>query len=256
MVTQQPRAHRTAARPTLENGDHMDADEFHRRYSLRPDIHKAELIGGIVYIPSEYTPRAGEPGLDNGDHMSPEEFHRRYSLRPDIKKAELINGVVYVASPVRLLQHGEPHALLMGEFASYKRTRKGIRLGDNATVRLPSGIQLQPDCLLALSPRLGGRTSLNEDGYMVGVPELCAEVAASSVSYDLHLKKEIYRAAGVQEYLVWRVEDEAIDWWRLEGGQYVPLTPDASGAIHSQVFEGLVINIPALLEAARDADAG
>lgn len=38
--------------PRLESGDRLSREEFHRRYELRPDIHKAELIDGVVYVPS------------------------------------------------------------------------------------------------------------------------------------------------------------------------------------------------------------
>jgi Uma2 family endonuclease len=34
----------------LENGDHLTAPEFLRRYEARPDVKKAELIEGIVYM--------------------------------------------------------------------------------------------------------------------------------------------------------------------------------------------------------------
>lgn len=34
----------------LETGDHLTREEFHRRYRVRPDIHRAELIGGVVYV--------------------------------------------------------------------------------------------------------------------------------------------------------------------------------------------------------------
>lgn len=36
----------------LESGDHLTREEFHRRYSARPDIKKAELIEGVVYVSS------------------------------------------------------------------------------------------------------------------------------------------------------------------------------------------------------------
>jgi hypothetical protein len=36
----------------LESGDHLSREEFHRRYLARPDIRKAELIEGIVYVAS------------------------------------------------------------------------------------------------------------------------------------------------------------------------------------------------------------
>jgi Uma2 family endonuclease len=35
----------------LESGDRLTREEFHRRYCLRPDIKKAELIDGVVYVP-------------------------------------------------------------------------------------------------------------------------------------------------------------------------------------------------------------
>jgi len=38
--------------PPLENGDCLTRDEFERRYEAMPDCKKAELIDGIVYMPS------------------------------------------------------------------------------------------------------------------------------------------------------------------------------------------------------------
>ena len=38
--------------PALENGDRLTRCEFERRYAARPDLKKAELIEGVVYMPS------------------------------------------------------------------------------------------------------------------------------------------------------------------------------------------------------------
>src|SRR6059058_3431407 len=38
--------------PPLENGDRLTRAEFERRYSAMPHVKKAELIEGIVYMPS------------------------------------------------------------------------------------------------------------------------------------------------------------------------------------------------------------
>ena len=38
--------------PPLENGDRLTRHEFERRYVLRPDLKKAQLIEGVVYMPS------------------------------------------------------------------------------------------------------------------------------------------------------------------------------------------------------------
>lgn len=47
--------------PPFENGDHMDQKTFHRLYLQTPEGFKAELIGGIVYMPSPTTSRHGRP---------------------------------------------------------------------------------------------------------------------------------------------------------------------------------------------------
>jgi hypothetical protein len=41
--------------------------------------------------------------------------------------------------------------------------------------------------------------------------------------------------------------DQQIDWFVLENGQYVELAPDATGIIHSREFEGLRLNVSAIL---------
>ena len=38
--------------PPLENGDRLSRAEFERRYQAHPEIKKAELIEGAVYMPS------------------------------------------------------------------------------------------------------------------------------------------------------------------------------------------------------------
>jgi Uma2 family endonuclease len=36
----------------LESGDHLTREELHRRYCARPDMKKAELVEGVVYVAS------------------------------------------------------------------------------------------------------------------------------------------------------------------------------------------------------------
>jgi Uma2 family endonuclease len=94
------------------------------------------------------------------------------------------------------------------------------------------------DCIWTIS---------DEEDYIISAPELIVEIAASSASYDLHDKKEVYAQHGVQEYVVWRTVDRAIDWFRLENGQYVKVEPDEEGIIESRVFPGLRLATMALL---------
>ena len=183
--------------------------------------------------------------LENGDHLSRAEFERRYDASPNIKKAELLRGVVYVASPVRMKLHGEPHFNLGAWMGHYRCLTPGTRGGDNTTVRLEGDNVPQPDLLLCIDPKLGG-IAKTVDEYVEGAPELVAEIASSSVSLDLGIKLEVYRDAGVQEYLVWRVLDDAVDWFRLRDGQFVPLTA-SDGILRSEVFPGLWLDAAALV---------
>lgn len=186
------------------------------------------------------------PVLESGDHLSREEFHRRYLNRPDIRKAELIGGIVYVPSPVRYEVHGAPHSLIVMWLNAYAAGRIDLGVGDNATVRLADDSEVQPDAFLFRRGQ-DAPAKRGDDDYIYGAPEFVVEVAASSASIDLYEKKEVYRRAGVQEYLVWRTLDREIDWFRLNDGAYQPVLPDTRGIIESAVFLGLRLQVEALL---------
>jgi Uma2 family endonuclease len=47
--------------PPLEPGDHLDQKTFHARYEAMPEHVRAELIEGVVYLPSPLKPRHGRP---------------------------------------------------------------------------------------------------------------------------------------------------------------------------------------------------
>ena len=122
-----------------------------------------------------------------------------------------------------------PHFHLIGWLDRYldghargRRGRQRRRSGSTWTT-CPN-----PTCSSSSCRRTGGQARIGEDDYIAGAPELIAEVASSSVSYDLHDKLNVYRRNGVREYVVWRVHDQAIDWFVLREGRYerLPLGPD------------------------------
>ncbi len=197
--------------------------------------------------PAAARPAGSTPVLENGDRLTRAEFERRYDARPDLKKAELIEGVVHVPSPTRFRNHGRPHAATVIWLGTYALATPGAQLGDNSTVRLDFDNEPQPDAALFIDPEAGGQARVDEDDYVEGAPELVAEVAASSASYDLHDKLRAYRRNGVREYLVWRTLDRRFDWFELVDGVYRPRTPDASGLVSSRVFPGLRLAVDALL---------
>jgi Uma2 family endonuclease len=185
--------------------------------------------------------------LEPGDHLTREEFERRYDAMSAAKKAELIEGVVYMPSPASGEYHGRPHARLAFWLSSYQFHTLGTDVHCESSVRLGTENEPQPDVLLMIEPRCGGRIRFASDGFVEGAPELVAEIAASSVSIDLHAKKRVYERCGVREYVVWRVLDEAIDWFVLRNGQFEQLSPDAEGRVKSEVFPGLWLDPAALV---------
>lgn len=188
------------------------------------------------------------PPLEPGDRLTRDEFERRYAAMPNLKKAELIEGVVYMPSPVRVYRHGKPHADLITWLGVYRAATLGVDGGDNTTAKLDLDNEPQPDAMLFIEPSRGGQVKVSEDDYIEGAPELVAEIASSSVSFDLHTKFNVYRRCGVKEYIVWRVLDQAIDWFILAGGAYQPLASESDGVLKSRVFPGLWLDPQALLK--------
>jgi Uma2 family endonuclease len=186
--------------------------------------------------------------MENGDRMKADEFRRRYAAMPHVKKAELIGGEVHMPSPVTLEDHGEPHVEAATWVGTYKAYTRGTAAGDNATVMLDLDNEPQPDLVLFVRPQCGGQVEIDAEGYIVGAPELVFEVSASSRSIDLGRKMDMYRRHRVSEYVVWRTQDEALDWFALRRGRFVPLAPDeGDGLLKSVTFPGLWLDAAALV---------
>jgi Uma2 family endonuclease len=191
---------------------------------------------------------AAVPPLQNGDRLTRAEFERRYDAMPGLKKAELIEGIVYLPPPTGYESHGGPHFDVISWLGLYRSWTPGVEGGDNTSLRLILGEnEPQPDAFLRIKPSHGGQSQTSRDGYVVGSPELIAEVAASSVSYDLHVKLQAYEKNNVREYVVWRVFDQAIDWFILRNRKYRRLARGRSGIYKSEVFPGLWLDPEAMI---------
>jgi Uma2 family endonuclease len=184
-----------------------------------------------------------EDELHNGDRLSQAEFHRRYEQYPDDVKFELIGGIVYMASPLRL-----PHSRYDGQLGFvlelYTMATPGTEVLHGATTILGDDSEPMPDLGLIVLPEHGGQTRQNEDGYLVGAPELVCEIAHSTVSLDLNAKKRDYRLAGVREYLVVCIKEQQLHWFHFG---HKAIRPSAAGVWRSRVFPGLWLDGPALL---------
>ena len=193
------------------------------------------------------TDAAGLPLLRDGDRLTADEFLRRYERMPEVKKAELIEGIVLMASPVSTT-HGRQHTRIGYWLTTYQLATDGIDSLDNTTLRLDEDNTFQPDVMLAILPESGGRTKTDATKYLAGGPELVAEVAVSTTRSDAGRKRRVYERLGAVEYILWRVHDEAIDWWTLRDGHYVEIEPDpADGLLKSVVYPGLWLDRAAML---------
>ena len=185
------------------------------------------------------------PPLEAGDRLCRDEFERRYHAMADLKKAELIEGIVYMPSPVKR-SHAKPHGHVSAWLALYEGSTPGTESFCDATSRLDGDNEPQPDAMLRILPERGGQSRDSADGYVEGAPELAVEIAASSVAYDLHVKKNAYRRNGVCEYLVLLVREAQVIWWSLEGGEYTAIEPE-DGVLKSRRFPGLWLDPEALV---------
>lgn len=194
------------------------------------------------------TAQQAKPRLENGDVMTREEFHRLYSDCPGMERVELIEAVVYMPSPIRFKGHGREQALISEWLAAYAATQRDMMWSGPVSVLLDDDNEPEPDAMLfRVSPERF------DDGYVAGAPELVVEIAASSKSRDLHQKKRAYERNGVIDYIVWRTDDAAIDWFTLRDGAYSERKADDAGVIESEQFPGLRLNVAAALAMDREA---
>jgi hypothetical protein len=191
------------------------------------------------------------PPLMAGQRLDQPTFHERYEAMPPGTWAELVGGVVYTPSPLRD-DHGGADNNISGWLFNYKRLTPGLRSADNATVKLNKAGETQPDNQLRIPAELGGQSTIDDEGYIRGAPELIVEIARSSRAYDLGAKKNDYERAGVREYVVVELDPNLVHWFIRRGSHFENLVPGPDGVLRSEVFPGLWLDPHALF--AEDLD--
>ena len=104
----------------LESGDRLTREEFHRRYCLRPDITKAELVLGVVYVASPVSGRHGEPHFAMAGWL-----FAFLALAPDVRGMD--NATVYLSDD----SYVQPDLCL---FYDPPRHARGARLREDGYV--------------------------------------------------------------------------------------------------------------------------
>jgi len=121
-------------------------------------------------------------------------------------------------------------------FSAYELNTPGVQGGDNTTVILGDDSEPQPDLMLRVLPEYGGQSSTDFRDYVVGAPELVAEVALSSRSIDLHGKRDDYLRFGVREYLVVSPTENKIIHLDMAANQEISIGSD--GVLRVRNFPG------------------
>jgi Uma2 family endonuclease len=186
------------------------------------------------------------PPLLEGDRLTSGEFMRRWEAMPELKRAELLDGTVYMPSPTGY-GHGDFHQMFSGWIWSYRARTPGCGGCTEATWMMGPDDVPQPDVALRILPERGGQSWI-EGSYAVGAPELIVEVALSSYSRDLGVKRRLYERMGVREYLVAVVNRKQLSWFELANERYIALEPGADGILRSRCFPGLWLDARALWE--------
>ena len=187
----------------------------------------------------------GTKPLRAGQRLSVREFLRRWEAMPAVKFAELIDGVVYMPSPTTS-DHGRIELWIATWLGIYILNTPGCAAGSQATWLMLQSAP-QPDTYLWIRPECGGHSTIHGQ-YHAGAPELAAEICLTSAAYDLGVKKTLYQAAGVREYIAVLIEEEEVRWHRLVNGEYKLCRPNSQGIFRSKEFPGLWLDGQALWE--------
>lgn len=201
------------------------------------------------------------PRLRDGERLNIAEFLRRYKADTRVLKAELIRGVVHIVrtrvarngkelivSPIDAAGHGSPHfriATWLGHYEAFTPQVVGYNPVTNIQPERENAIE--PDCVLRIPHDAGGQTTIGDDGYIHGPPELFLEVANTSARRDTTNRRDECEAAGVKEYLVWQTQTGVVEWFTLKRKKYDLLPADSDGVVRSAAFPGLWLDVPALL---------
>jgi Uma2 family endonuclease len=164
---------------------------------------------------------------------------------PELKHAELIDGTVFLNLAPVSVPHSDAHSAMNALLWIYQESTSGCRGGINCTWKMGPRDVSQPDLFLRILSEYGGNSRI-EGVYAAGALELIVEVSGSSLSRDLGIKLDLYRSAGVREYLTVLLDTEQIVWRQLVRARYREIKPDDDGLLRSRVFPGLWLDPAAL----------
>ena len=169
--------------------------------------------------------------------VSEEEF---LALPETMDRIELIDGEVIV-TPSPSVWHQELLSRIVHELRSWQEQRsETVFIGlAPLDVRFGAGRILQPDAFLIFA-----EISLDHEGPLNRIPDLCIEVLSTNRAYDRLTKRFVYADAGVRE--LWLVEPGgSIERWTGKG---LNEAEEAADVLTSDQLPGLRLDLEALFK--------
>ena len=186
--------------------------------------------------------------------LTREEFLLRYRDAPHGVRAERVDGMVIMNSASVYRCHSRSLFSMTTLLALYEMRTSGVDGGTRQTTSIGGDEaghgdhEVEPDSFLLIDGAHGGRVRFDDEGIMLGAPEFVVEVACSSAAYDLSKKRDLYEAAGVEEYLVVLPErGEMVLFRRPEAGAAFVPQRLVEGRIEVTPFPGLWLDAAAIL---------
>ncbi len=163
----------------------------------------------------------------------------------DGQKADLIDGVIYMASPDSKINN-TLNGFLFRLMCDYIEARgiEGFVFFSHYSCRISDIRAPEPD-VGYVRPENADRVHENE---MDGGPDIAVEIVSrDSVQRDYGEKRELYQAAGVEEYWIVDPRMQRAQFLRLKGGRYELAMLESNRIFRSSVIPGFWLDVNWLL---------
>jgi Uma2 family endonuclease len=167
------------------------------------DKNKTEMV-----IPADWI-----PGPRQGDWN----YEMYAALPEDGHRYEVVQGVLMMSPALEMAHQGVVGLIYTYLSSQIFSTSRGLVSTGPADVVLAPKQVVQPDVLVLLASHLDRL----QEKCILGPPDLVVEVISpGSITYDRVVKHKLYEEAGVPEYWLVNLQEQSIEVFVLEQGEY------------------------------------
>ena len=183
-----------------------------------------------------------------GERLDRATFHARYLDTPEDFHAELIGGVVHLHGRV-MRMHGGAAADLSYALSTYAMKTPGAKGLPRVTVLLDDETEAEPDLCMLLEREAGGRSWVDEEGFLAGPPECLIEISDHDTErLDTVDKLHAYERGGVEEYITFLIREKRVLWYVREDTKFVERAVPPDGILRPRSFPGLRLDTGAVFD--------